>query len=230
MRASAVREDESMERVLRFVVEHTHWLTILALSGAAVMALGWLYSLWDWRNKRDTLLEDFAYTSMWRYGVTCVLFLLAAGGVQLVARAAPDGHFVLARLWNPAARPVAVTPTPSPTPIPVPNLIPTPTPTVTPTATPTATPTVTPTPTATPVPVLHPGGRARIEAETLNVRAGPGVGHERVGVLLQGQTVSLIEGPQEADGYRWWHIRTEDGLEGWVAEGTNDVQWVVPLP
>lgn len=219
-----------MERVLRFVVDYSHWFTIVAIAGAAVMALGWIFSFWEWRQKRDTRLEDVAYVSMWRYGVVCLVFLLAAGGVQVVRRAAPDGHFVLARVWNPQAHPVVPTPTPTATPIPVPNLIPTPTPTVTSTPTPTATPTVTPTPTATPIPVLRPGGRARIDAETLNVRAGPGTGFDRVGVLLQGQTVSILEGPQQADGYTWWRVRTEEGLEGWVAEGTNDVQWVVPIP
>ncbi len=219
-----------MERVLRFVIDHAHWLTVIALVGAGLMALGWAFSVWDWRRKRGTLLEDVAYVAMWRYGVMCLMFLLAAGAIRVVERAAPDGHFVLARLWNPQAHPVVLTPTPTPTPIPVPNLIPTPTPTITPTPTPTATPTVTPTPTATPIPVLRPGGRGRIDAETLNVRAGPGTGHDRIGVLLQGQVVSILEGPQEADGYRWWKIRTEDGLEGWVAQGTDEVEWVVPIP
>ncbi len=221
-----------MTRLLSFVIEHSRWLTVVTLSGALLMGLGWLYSLWDWYRKRGTLLEDVAYVSMWRYATVCVLFLLAGGAVQVVTRAAPDGHFVLARLWNPQARPAVVTPTPTPTltPIPVPNLIPTPTPTVTPTPTPTATPTVTPTPTATPIPVLRAGGRARIAAETLNVRAGPGTNYDRVGVLFQGQEVAILEGPQEADGYRWWKVRGPEGLEGWVAQGTDEVEWVVPIP
>ncbi len=122
-----------MERVFTFIVENSSWFTYLTLAGAALMALGWAIATWDWRRKRGTLLEDFAYVHMWRYAVATVVFLLAAGFVQVTVRAAPDGHFVLKRLWQPNARPVL--PTPTPTPIPVPNIIPTATPTVTPTPT-----------------------------------------------------------------------------------------------
>ncbi len=221
-----------MAALLQFVIEHEVWFTRILLVGAALMLLGFLFAAKDYYiyRREKSLLEDVAYVAMWRYGLAVVFFLVLAGGVQVVLRAAPDGHFVLSRLWNPQARSVIQTPTPTPTPIPVPNLIPTPTPTATPTPTPTATPTVTPTPTATPVPVLHAGGRARVLAETLNVRSGPGTKFDRVGVLLQNQEVDILGGPEEADGYRWWQIRTEEGISGWVAEGTGEVTWIEPLP
>ncbi len=216
-----------MRSLLTFVVAHHTWFTYAFLAGAGLMALGWLHAWWDWRRRRGTLLEDVAYVAMWRYATAVGLFLLLALGVQGVVRVAPDGRVVWERLWRPAA---ALPPTPTPTPIPVPNLIPTPTPTVTPTPTPLPTPTPTPTATPTPVPVMAPGGYARVEAETLNVRAAPGVQNERVGVLLQGQVVALLEGPQEADGYRWWRVRGPNDLVGWAAEGTEDTRWLVPVP
>ena len=218
-----------MASVWRFVAENRSWFTGIFLVGAALMVIGWLVAWWDWRRKRGTLLEDWAAVQMWRYASAAVFFLLLVGGVQLIAHAAPDGHFVLARLWAPEAHPV-VTPTPTPTPIPVPNLIPTPTPTVTPTPTPLPTPTATPTPTPSPIPTLGPGGKARVDAETLNVRAQPSTKAERVGVLLQGETVDVLGGPKEANGYRWWQVKSAKGITGWVAEGTDEVQWLVPIP
>ncbi len=218
-----------MERVLRFIVEYHKWFTGVFLIGAAFMSIGWAIATWDWRRKRGTLLEDWAYVHMWRYAAAVGFFLILVLLVQMTVRIAPDGHMVWQRLWRPEARPAPL-PTPTPTPIPVPNLIPTPTPTMTPTSTPTPSPTPTQTPTPTPVPVLHPGGRARVDTQTLNVRAGPGVGYDKVGSLLQNAEVSILEGPHEADGYRWWKVRGENGVEGWVAEGTKATQWLVPLP
>ncbi len=218
-----------MTSVWRFVVNNSNWLTGIFLTGAGLMAIGWLVAWWDWRRKRGTLLEDWAYVQMWRYASAVVFFLLLTGGVQLLTRVAPDGHVILARLWAPQAHPV-VLPTPTPTPLPVPNLIPTPTATATPTPTPMPTPTVTPTATPTPVPTLGPGAKARVDAQTLNVRARPSTGAKRVGVLLQGQQVSVLEGPQKANGYRWWRVASKNGITGWVAEGTDQVQWLVPLP
>lgn len=218
-----------MTSIWRFIVENSRWFTGIFLAGAVLMAIGWIVAWWDWRRKRGTLLEDWARVHMWRYATAVVFFLILTGGVQVLTRVAPDGHIVLARLWAPEAHP-AVLPTPTPTPIPVPNLIPTPTPTMTPTPTPLPTPTMTPTPTPTPVPTLGPGGKARVDAETLNVRAQPSTTANRVGVLLQGEKVAILEGPKEANGYRWWRVRSEKDITGWVAEGTKNVQWLVPIP
>ena len=217
-----------MTPILAFVARNSDWFTVLSLAGVLIMLLGWMLAWWDWRHKRGTLQEDMARVTMWRYGVSVVFFLFLAGGVQLTTRVAPDGHIALDRLFNPAAQPVL--PTPTATPLPVPVFIPTPTPTVTPTPTPKPTPTVTPTNTPTPVPTLGPGARAVIQAETLNVRAAPGTQAERVGVLLQAQSVTVRDGPVDADGYRWWQVENSEGLVGWVAEGTEDSAWLVPVP
>jgi len=115
------------------------------------------------------------------------------------------------------------------------RLTPLPTPTATSTSLPTRTalPTWTltstpvPTATATPVPVIMPGGQAEVSgvgAQQLRLRAGPGLTHETLRTLQDGTRLTVLEGPEAADGYKWWKVRTEDGQEGWVAE-----DWLVPV-
>lgn len=100
-------------------------------------------------------------------------------------------------------------------------------------------PTVTPVPTATPSPTAEPaatlqaGGTALIQTtggNVLNVRGGPGRDFSVVARLPGGTRVSILEGPQDADGFRWWRIRTADGIEGWVVDEVDDVQTLVPAP
>lgn len=102
-------------------------------------------------------------------------------------------------------------------------------------------PTITPVPTATPSPTataqpaatLQAGGTALIQTtggDVLNVRGGPGRGFSVVTRLPGGTPVSLLEGPQDADGFRWWRIRTADGIEGWVVDEVDDAQTLVPAP
>lgn len=215
-----------MTTVLAFVARHAGWFTVLALAGTVLMALGAVHAYRDWQRKAGSVLEEWAYVAFWRYVTAAVVFFVVALAVQFIARVAPDGRVVWTRLWNPG---VGVSVEPTPTPIPVPNLIPTPTPTATPTPTP-APPTPTPTPTPTPILELSVGGYARVEADTLNVRAAAGLSADRVGVLRRGEVVAVVGGPKEADGYRWWQVRREDGLTGWAAEGTAEVTWLVPVP
>jgi TolA-binding protein len=52
----------------------------------------------------------------------------------------------------------------------------------------------------------------------LRLRSRPGLAKDTVlDKLPPGTQMTLLEGPQQADGYSWWHIRTTDGREGWVA-------------
>ncbi len=51
----------------------------------------------------------------------------------------------------------------------------------------------------------------------LRLRNGPGLNHDVVGRLEPGTGMTLLAGPQQADGHAWWQIRTTDGREGWVA-------------
>lgn len=51
----------------------------------------------------------------------------------------------------------------------------------------------------------------------LRLRSGPGLQNSVLGQLQPGTKLALLAGPQPEDGYSWWHIRAEDGREGWVA-------------
>ena len=51
----------------------------------------------------------------------------------------------------------------------------------------------------------------------LRLRSGAGLNHEVVDRLPPGTQMTLLEGPHQADNHAWWHIRTTDGREGWVA-------------
>jgi uncharacterized protein YgiM (DUF1202 family) len=51
----------------------------------------------------------------------------------------------------------------------------------------------------------------------LRLRTGAGLEHDVRDRLQPGTQMTLLEGPKEADNYSWWHIRTTDGREGWVA-------------
>ncbi len=89
------------------------------------------------------------------------------------------------------------------------------------------TPSASPTVTETPVPVILPGGRAVVAgtgAEQLRMRAGPGLTQEMVATLADGARLSVLDGPESADGYTWWKVQTEDGQQGWVAGN-----WLVPV-
>jgi len=114
-------------------------------------------------------------------------------------------------------------PTLTPTATTAPTVTSLPTLTATLTATPTAEPTITP----TPVPVLLPGGLAVVtgtEGQQLRLRAEPGTAQETLRILEEGTALRVLEGPQQADGYNWWKVQTDDNLVGWVA-----ADWLVPV-
>lgn len=107
----------------------------------------------------------------------------------------------------------------------------TPTVTLVPTATalPTLTPTDTPVPTATatPVPEVMPGAQVIVtgtEGQQLSLRAGPALTQDRLRVVEEGAVLTVLQGPEVADGFQWWKVQTDDGLVGWVAGN-----WLVPV-
>ena len=51
----------------------------------------------------------------------------------------------------------------------------------------------------------------------LRLRSGPSLSASVIDRLQPGSQMTLQDGPQQADGHAWWHIRTTDGKEGWVA-------------
>jgi hypothetical protein len=96
-----------------------------------------------------------------------------------------------------------------------------------------------PAPTATavptPIPAMRVGGRARVVNvgdSPLRARAAPGLaGSIRVVARFpQGSEVTIVEGPQQADGLTWWRISGEAG-DGWSAERAADGgAFLEPLP
>jgi len=89
---------------------------------------------------------------------------------------------------------------------------------------------VTPTPTVelpglvTPSPVVFteiaPGAQVVVQGtlgQGLNLRASASTTARLVGSAKDGNVLTVLEGPQEADGYTWWKVRTADGKEGWAA-------------
>jgi hypothetical protein len=108
--------------------------------------------------------------------------------------------------------------------------------------TPTETPFV-PTATSTPLPSTSeptqlvdsgcPSAQSRIKiGDTvrvllrLNFREGPGLGYPIIQTNLVGTTMQVIDGPictvrttsEGPRAYLWWHVRMENGMEGWSAE------------
>ncbi len=67
---------------------------------------------------------------------------------------------------------------------------------------------------------LEVGGQAivRVTNDTLNLRQNPSTNAPLVAELESGTTLTLLEGPIEADGFSWWRIRTAQGQEGWSVE------------
>jgi uncharacterized protein YhaN len=51
----------------------------------------------------------------------------------------------------------------------------------------------------------------------LRLRSGPSLSASVIDRLQPGTQMTLQDGPRNADGHAWWHIRTEDGKQGWVA-------------
>lgn len=79
-------------------------------------------------------------------------------------------------------------------------------------------------------PPLVMGGEATVfplSGDKLNVRAGAGRANNIVTQLEPGVIVTLIDGPQVADGFRWWKIRLPDGVEGWAVDEAEGEQTLI---
>jgi hypothetical protein len=59
-----------------------------------------------------------------------------------------------------------------------------------------------------------------VAPDQLNVREGPGQQRKIAGQVSEGDIVCLTgKSVFGGDGFRWWPVRAQDGLEGWVAQG-----------
>jgi hypothetical protein len=59
------------------------------------------------------------------------------------------------------------------------------------------------------------------------LQSSPGVSAGKVGQLAVGDDVQILDGPQCADDYTWFKVRSLSGLVGWVAEGDKAAYWLV---
>lgn len=71
-----------------------------------------------------------------------------------------------------------------------------------------------------PSPVFMVGAQMMISGagDKLNMRRSPSKQAAVIHLLHTGDRVALVEGPMEADGARWWKIKTSGGVEGWSME------------
>lgn len=94
----------------------------------------------------------------------------------------------------------------------------------------TSTPTITPTntvvlsvstpPMTAPPTEIGPGALAVISGTGgigLRLRALASTVSDVLTTGEDGTVVTVLEGPVEADGHRWWKVRTPEGVEGWAA-------------
>jgi hypothetical protein len=81
---------------------------------------------------------------------------------------------------------------------------------------------------------LHVNGFAYLDPDPPipnNLRREAGKGNDLVGEIQPGETMKILEGPQCADGWVWWKVRTFGSeLTGWTAEGSLEEYWLVPCP
>jgi hypothetical protein len=67
---------------------------------------------------------------------------------------------------------------------------------------------------------IAPGAQVIVQGtggRGLNIRANPTTSAGLAASAKDGDLLLVLEGPQEADGYTWWKVKTEAGKEGWAA-------------
>jgi uncharacterized protein YraI len=87
---------------------------------------------------------------------------------------------------------------------------------------------------------LQLGDWARVSVDPSipsRMRSNPGTSGEVIGNAQPGENLLVIDGPQCANGYTWWKVRSLAGEEGWTIEGDTSSYWLVepisnwyPLP
>jgi len=66
--------------------------------------------------------------------------------------------------------------------------------------------------------------------QLLTVRALPGSDAPILAQVGAGKQYTILAGPQAANGFTWYQIRSDDGnLEGWAADGDDTRRWLSPL-
>ena len=77
------------------------------------------------------------------------------------------------------------------------------------------------------------GDRVRVTMDAgqlLTIRTVPGTSATVVKQVNSGSEFSVLAGPQSANGYFWFQIRSDDGTtEGWAADDSDGKRWLSPL-
>lgn len=74
------------------------------------------------------------------------------------------------------------------------------------------------------------GDRVQVTTDELSIRVVPGTDGEVVKRVNEGTQFTVFAGPQKANGFTWYQIRSDDGAtEGWAADGDNETRWLSPL-
>ena len=75
-------------------------------------------------------------------------------------------------------------------------------------------------PATTPPTEIRPGALVVVTGTGgagLRLRAEATTGSDMVTVVKEGTVLTVLDGPEEADNYQWWKVRTPEGEEGWGA-------------
>jgi hypothetical protein len=77
-----------------------------------------------------------------------------------------------------------------------------------------------------PINALEVGAQARVinddpnsDSVTLTIRQTPGRSGGQLAQAVEGDVLTVVDGPEEADGLVWWQVETARGTTGWVVEG-----------
>lgn len=70
----------------------------------------------------------------------------------------------------------------------------------------------------------------QVLVDGLNMRTSASQDASAVGVVQAGQRVTIVSGPQSADGFTWYEVsRGRDAARGWLAAGTAEEPWLTPV-
>ena len=77
-------------------------------------------------------------------------------------------------------------------------------------------------PTAASTGTIEIGGTVVTNDADVNLRAEPSTAGDPITTLAQGTSLTVIGGPQEAEGYTWWNVEDGNGNTGWVVQDFID--------
>lgn len=66
-------------------------------------------------------------------------------------------------------------------------------------------------------PVIPTGSERQVATESLNLRSEPGTSSDVISGLVQGDTVTIVSGPEVSGELDWYEVQTAYGEDGWLA-------------